>query len=187
MARRHSKRNRRQQRRSRRYGGADEAPVPANAQAPAVAQAPVKEEKSFIDNIFGSKGAEKTDVPAPANDAPEAKEAPAPAPAPAPEAPASEEKPGALASLFGTDEKDAAPAPAQEPSVQPMKKKRSRRCKCYTPKKLKAACKKMRSRRRRSSQKRSFMRMSTPAFEKAPNANTFANMYGAPHQAQMGF
>ncbi len=122
-----------------------------------------------------------------------------------------EEKPSALASLFGSNNKEEVAEPpvaanadlvaanaalvaanaalVAANAASPMKKKRSRRCKCYTPKKLRAACKRMRSRRRRGSKGRRSSRRFSELMqqEAAPRANTFADMYGVPPREQIAF
>ena len=181
MARRKSMRKQRQQRRSR--GGADDPKTDepktdeVKVEEPKTDE-PKKEEptKSFMDNLFGSDEAKAPSTEEPAAAAAAAEEAPK-----ADEAPAepNEEKPNALASLFGSDDK--APAAAAEAPTTETKKKRSRRrCKCYTPKKLRTVCKRMRSRRhRRSARKQKPMTYNS--------SNQFRDMYAVPPQAPIGF
>ena len=181
MARRKSMRKQRQQRRSR--GGADEAPKTEEPK------------KSFMDNLFGSDeakapAAEEAPKEEPAADV-AAEEAPKEEPtadvaaeeAPkADEAPAApeEDKPNALASLFGSDDKSSDKAAAEVPAAETKKKRSRRRCKCYTPKKLRTVCKRMRSRRhRRSARKQKPMTYNS--------SNQFRDMYAAPQQEPMGF
>ncbi len=170
MASRKQRRQKRQQRRrGTKRGGADEAVAPA---APAAAPAEEKKEEGFLSGIQNmltpteEKQPPATEAPAtaePATAEPATAEPATAEPAAIPEqksasdqAPLPEEKPSALASLFGNDEK-----PAEEQPSKTKKNKGKRRGKYYTKSQLKAYC----SRRRRSNRRRSNRRM--PAVAKS--------------------
>lgn len=163
MASRKQRRQKRQQRRrGTKRGGADEAPAPA---APAPAEE--KKEEGFLSGIQNMLTPTEEKQPpateAPATAEPAAAEPVTEEPAAMPEqksasdqAPLPEEKPSALASLFGNDEK-----PAEQPVTSTKKNKGKRRGKYYTKSQLKAYC----SRRRRSNRRRSNRRV--PAVAKS--------------------
>lgn len=157
-SRKQRKQKRQQRRRGTKRGGADEAVTGATNQN---APAEEKKEEGFLSGIQNMLTPTEEKQP-PATEAPVVEE-PAAIPeqisasdqAPLPEE-KPEEKPSALASLFGNDEK-----PAEEQPSKTKKNKGKRRGKYYTKSQLKAYC----SRRRRSNRRRSNRRV--PAVAKS--------------------